>query len=95
MFPITMPYVADVTYKVYCRDSLTDRRNGDYDTRGVLFVKDSKGILTTINRYFKESDNGWVEIDEAEYCQRRDAHLRRQNMEYQAREADVIDVSKE
>ena len=86
LFPITMPYTADEKYTVYCKDLLTDRKNGDYDTKGILYVVNSKGEKIDINRYFKESENGWVEIDEAEYDQRRVMHLERQIIEAQERE---------
>ena len=86
LFPIIMPYTADKKYKVYCRDILTDRKNGDYDTKAVLYIVDSNGEKIDVNRYFKYCENGWVEIDEAEYAQRKDMHLMRQIIEAQERE---------
>lgn len=79
MFPITMPYTAEVTYRVYCEELLTDRKNGDYDTKGILYVVDSKGNRTEIRRFFKEDEEtcAFVEITSEEYEQRRVLHNKR------------------
>lgn len=71
MFPITMPYhPAGKPIAVYCEDFLTNKNNGDFDTRGVFHaIKDDKKI--EINRFFKESKAGWDEINEAEYNERK------------------------
>lgn len=68
MFPITMPYCpANKPFKVYCEDFLTDRKNGDFDTVGIFYVIKPDGEKVEINRFFKESKDGWAEIDKAEY----------------------------
>lgn len=70
MFPITMPYCPGKAISVYCEDFLTDKKNGDFDTRGVFYaIKDDEKI--EINRFFKESKDGWAEIDESEYNERK------------------------
>lgn len=71
MFPITMPYYPqDKYYKVYVEEFLTDEKNGDFDTVGVLYLIKPDGEKVVIDRYFKESDDGMVEIDLKEFCQR-------------------------
>ena len=74
MFPITMPYIPeDRPYKVYTEDFLTDQAEGDFDTVGVLYLITPTLKLVKINRYFKAAENGFDEIDEVEYRQRREA----------------------
>ena len=79
IFPITMPYMPGDPIKVYCKDLLTDPKNGDFDTVGIFYaVKEENGEQkqTEINRFFRESfegeesKNSWVEIDKEEYEKR-------------------------
>ena len=70
MFPITMPYYPIGNIKVYCEECLTDERKGDFDTLGILYGIKPTGERFDINRYFKEVDNGFVEIDRKEYLSR-------------------------
>jgi hypothetical protein len=70
MFPVTMPYYPNGRYKVYCDDLLTDGKNGDFDTVGVFHIIKPDGADIDVNRFFKESPDGWDEIDEAEYWER-------------------------
>ena len=65
-----MPYTPE-TYKVVCEEFLTDKANGDYDTIGILYILDSAGRRRAVNRYWAEAEEGWREIDRAEYEQRR------------------------
>lgn len=70
MFPITMPYYPIGHIKVYCEEFLTDERNGDFDTIGILYGIKPTGERLEINRYFKEEKDGFVEIDRQEYLTR-------------------------
>jgi len=86
MFPITMPYFPGKPIKVYCEYFLTDRKNGDFDfvklqktignrpliwTVGIFYAIKPDGEKIEINRFFKESEDGWDEIDEVEYNERK------------------------
>ncbi len=71
MFPITMPYCPGDSIKVYCEDFLTDQKNGDFDTVGILYAVKPDDEKININRFFKESEDGWKEIDEVEYNERK------------------------
>ena len=71
MFPISMPYMPTEPIKVYCSDLLTDRKNGDFDTVGIFYAIKPDGEKIEINRFFKESEDGWDEIDEVEYNERK------------------------
>ena len=67
MFPITMPYYPIGAIKVYCEEFLTDRKNGDFDTLGILYGIKPTSEKFTVDRYFKEEKNGFIEIDRKEY----------------------------
>ena len=75
MFPITLPYMPTDPSKIFCEYLLTDPKNGDFDTIGVFYILkpeyDGKVNLIDINRFFKESDEGWAEITAEEYAERK------------------------
>lgn len=76
MFPIEMPYYANEKFTVYCEEFLTDKKNGDFDTLGVIYaVKKPDGERIEINRYFKEDGARWAEIDIAEYEKRKEMRI--------------------
>lgn len=71
-FPITMPYMpADRPFMVYCSEVLTDPQNGDFDTLAIWYVKMPNGDREEINRFFKEGEDDWIEIDNEEYNERK------------------------
>lgn len=79
LFPITMPYIPfDKPFKVYTEDFLTDAKNGDYDTTGLLYTIDPHGNRIEINRYFKDAPVGFDEIGKEEYEERRELAKKRQ-----------------
>lgn len=71
LYPIRMPYFPTKSFKVVCEEFLTDRNNGDFDTIGMLYFIDPDGVRMELNRYFKEVENDFVEIDKDEYEERR------------------------
>lgn len=77
MFTITMPYMPGNPIKVYCEDFLTDRKNGDFDTVGILSAIKPDGEKITIGRYFKEGKDDFEEIDLAEYEERKAIKINR------------------
>ena len=71
MYPITMPYwPTSNKIKVYCSDLLTDSKNGDFDSRAIHYIINPDGERIEINRYFKEGEKDWVEIDNNEWAER-------------------------
>lgn len=62
-----------LTFKIYTEDFLVDPAKGDYDTVGIMYVITPSMDKVAINRYFKEAPNGFAEIDEAEYKERKEA----------------------
>lgn len=72
MFPISMPYhPSSNPFKVCCEDFLTDEKNGDFDTVGILYVIKPDGERVEINRYFKDAPFNFEEIDKEEYNERK------------------------
>ena len=66
IFPLKFPYSGE-NFKVACDTFLFDKKNGDFDHRGILFVKDINGKYYNINRFYKELNNEWIEISKKEF----------------------------
>ena len=79
LFPITMPYIPEGKYKVFCEDFLTDPKNGDFDTIGIFELVRPNGEKISINRFFKVGTsmkyNGWDEINLFEYRKRKEKRI--------------------
>jgi hypothetical protein len=69
MFPITMPYMPKRgKYKIYAQTFLTDKKHGDFDTKGILYVITPDGERVDLNMYRTEGDDGkWRDITKEEY----------------------------
>lgn len=81
MYPITMPYMPnDKPDVIVCDELLTDRKNGDFDTIAILYIKRSDGEKVEVNLYFKEKGESFTEITEEEYREREkmDEKIRKQ-----------------
>ena len=71
MYPLTLPYMPSSRPDVIvCEELLTDRKNGDYDTLAILYVKKADGERVEVNRYFKENEVSFTEISPEEYKER-------------------------
>ena len=63
-----MPYLPGKgKYKVYVQTFLTDKKNGDFDTRGIIYLITPDGKRIDINRYYTEKNGEMVEISKDEY----------------------------
>ena len=73
LYPITLPYypLSD-KYKIYTDTFLFDAKNGDFDTRAILYIITPKGERVDINRYYYEKDNDWVDISKEEFEYRKE-----------------------
>jgi hypothetical protein len=69
MFPITMPYMPKKgKYKIYAQTFLTDKKHGDFDTKGIFYVITPEGEKVDINLFITEGDDGkWKVITKEEY----------------------------
>lgn len=75
---ITMPYMpSDKPIKIYISEALVDPKNGDYDTLAILYCVYPDGREYRIDRYFKEVENRFKEIDEHEWHERVDKRINR------------------
>lgn len=81
MYPITMPYIPPMKpYKVVCETLLTDRKNGDFDIKAVLYIVDPENNRIDINRYFDGRGEGdWKEIDWEEWVELKQIALNRED----------------
>lgn len=78
MYPLTLPYMPNSRPDVIvCDELLTDRKNGDYDTLAILYIKKADGERVEVNRYFKESEVSFAEISPEEYKERQRLHEER------------------
>lgn len=85
LYPIEMPYYPPIGYYIITtRELLTDRNNGDIDSKAILSIKSPDGSIEEIDRYWAEDGNGWREIDLNEWVERAKADRLRQERENQA-----------
>ena len=83
MFPITMPYMPkEKPYQIYTQEILTDKKNGDFDTRAILYMISPDGERIDLNIFEAEIDRKWVKITKEEYIER----FKRRIDEYQKQE---------
>ena len=68
---------ADKPDKIVCDELLTDPKNGDYDTKAIIYIEKPDRKKVKINRYFKESEESFKEIPWLEYQIRRYKDWRR------------------
>lgn len=69
--PIEFPYIPE-RFIVRVNQFLFDPKNGDFDTMYISTINTKNGdLMSLIQRSFKEEDDGWVEIDGAEYISRK------------------------
>lgn len=68
LFPITMPYYPQVgKFVIYAQEFLTDKKNGDFDTRGLIYMITPSGERMDLNLYYTEIDGKWTQITKAQY----------------------------
>lgn len=70
-YPITMPYMPTTDkYVLYMNDFAMDGTPGEYDTRGISYLKTPDRDIVEIGKYYKEVDGEMVEIELKEYLLR-------------------------
>lgn len=69
LFPIELPYYPQTEkYKIYEQSFLIDKKHGDFDTRGILYIITPDGKKVEVNRFETEGDDGkWRPITKEEY----------------------------
>ena len=82
LYPITMPYTPQIRpYVVNVHDFLTDRANGDYDTRWITSIDCPDGTIVSVNEYYKETAKGFKKISKKEFDERVRMHKAREAAE--------------
>ena len=66
---------------IHTAEFLTDRKNGDFDTKAVYCIVTPDGDKFAVNRYFAENGNDWQEISPEEFRKRVDMHNKREREE--------------
>lgn len=83
--PIKMPYYPSSNpIKVYMREFLTDRKNGDFDTISLEYAILPNGKKLLIDKHYKDTETDFVEITLDELLQRKQMHyerIRKETME--------------
>ena len=68
MFPITMPYMPKQgRYELHIQTFLTDKKNGDFDTKGLLYLITPEGKKVDVNIFETEKDGKMTRISKDEY----------------------------
>ena len=57
----------EIEYEIYAKTFLTDKKNGDFDTRYISHVITPSGKIVNIDQYQTIVDNGWKTISQEEY----------------------------
>lgn len=71
--PIKFPYMPVGKFKVYTERFLYDEKNKEYghDTLMITYVRTPAYRMLRIYKYYKISEDGWIEIYEWEYAERK------------------------
>lgn len=65
---IKFPYMPlNKPYKIYTEDFATTGEVGVFDTLGIFYIKTPAGETIDVNKFYKESKEGWIEITEKEF----------------------------
>lgn len=69
LFPIELPYYPQTgKYKIYEQCFLVDKKHGDFDVRGILYIITPDGEKIEVNRFEAEGDDRkWRPITKEEY----------------------------
>lgn len=80
--PITFPYNPQAQkYVLTTAEYLTDRANGDFDTKAYFTLKMPDGECVPINEYYGEIEGKWKQITRGEYDERVRMHFERERTE--------------
>lgn len=72
VYPTTMPNTpTKLPFKVYTEDYLYNRKNGDFDTKAILYIIKPDGTKIDVNNYYKQKGGTFKKISKFEYLLRR------------------------
>ena len=80
--PITFPFFPpEKQYVLNTAEYLTDRKNGDFDTKAYFSIQTPDGETIRVDEYYGEIDGEWKQITELEYKDRVKKHFERERLE--------------
>ena len=80
--PITFPYFPpEKQYVLNTAEYLTDRKNGDFDTKAYFSIQTPDGETIRVDEYYGEIDGEWKQITESEYKDRVKQHFERERFD--------------
>ena len=80
--PIVFPYFPqEKQYVINTAEYLTDRKNGDFDTKAYFSIQTPDGKTIQVNEYYGEVDGEWKQITKEEYDVRVKQHFERERLE--------------
>lgn len=90
LYPLTFPYMPAGKFVVSVVDFDTNANPGEFDTILIRSVKEPDGHEVLLNLRFKETENGFEQIERGEYEER--YHKYRRNLEAQAKTPQTAEV---
>ena len=88
LYPVTLPYYPTGRYEVYGKSFATTAEVGCFDTVYLEKYKTPDGIIYPIEKYYKETENGWVETDKEEY----ESRLAEYKVNYEKMEKELVNA---
>lgn len=77
LFPITLPYYPPVDkWQLFVEEFLFDKNEGDFDTKGYLYVITPDGDKIEINKFYKFIADDKFEITKDEYDHRKEYRIK-------------------
>lgn len=89
LYPLTLPYMPEGKFLVKVFDFATNATPGEFDTIRIRSVKEPNGYEVSLNLCFKETENGFEQIEREEYEERYLQYLT--NLEAQAKTQQAVD----
>lgn len=88
LYPLTMPYMPNGKFMVKTFDFATNANPGEFDTIIIRSVKEPNGQEVLLNLYYKETENGFEQIQLAEYEERYKAFLANSDAQAKGKESE-------
>ena len=91
LYPLTMPYMPEGKFMVKAFDFATNANPGEFDTILIRSVKEPNGQEVLLNLCFKETENGFEQIEMKEYEDRCRQYLENADDQAKAQRAEKAD----
>ncbi len=91
LYPLTLPYMPEGKFLVKAFDFATNANPGEFDTILIRSVKEPNGQEVLLNLCFKETENGFEQIQLKEYEERYKQYLANADAQAKAQRAEKAD----